>query len=259
MERAGGYHDLSIRWPRPTRAFFALMVFPSRASPLAHGPSRVKTHSRLPAAQQVQCSPPATPLPPVARVVLSEALPLPDDMSRACIRLSPAFVRALEDVTDVSAMAGSLAALAFNPAGDISTDLVHRLDDLPPARPQGAGGRMARVTRSVSSRGVGDVGSLAAHCRVRAVVALPPVPMNVAGAEALAAGALVGSTVLISADEMAHAVSHTAVWAPSPEALALAAGVALAADGYAEAIEVDGLLTCSPTRSQHAKSPPMIL
>ena len=184
----------------------------------------------------------------MARAVLTEALALSDDMSRACIRLSPASVRALEDVTDVSAMAGSLAALAFNPAGDISTDLVHRLDDLPPARPQGAGGRMARVTRSVSSRGVGDVGSLAAQCRVRAVAALPPVPVDVAGAEALAAGALVGSTVLISADEMAHAVSHAAVWAPSPEALAVGAGVALAADRYANRGEAAALLSRGAAR-----------
>ena len=85
IERAGGYHDLSIRWPRPTRALFALMVFPSHASPLAHGPSLVKTLSRLPAAQQYNAVLNATLLPPVARVVLSEALPLSDDMSRACI------------------------------------------------------------------------------------------------------------------------------------------------------------------------------
>jgi len=74
------------------------------------------------------------------------------------------------------------------------------------------------------------------------------VPVDVAGAEALAAGALVGSTVLISADEMAHAVSHMAVWAPSPEALVLAAGVALAADGYANRGEAAALLSRGAAR-----------
>jgi len=51
--------------------------------------------------------------------------------------------------------------------GDSYDSLVHRLDDLPPARPQGAGGRMARLTRSGTNGGGGDAGYRAVHWRAR--------------------------------------------------------------------------------------------